>query len=165
MRGGSWTPCVYEAALSASTWHSSPCQMLEVSFTRHVCNEGSSPHCLPTGVGVACPRPWIHLPCDGRQHRVSTRVSDQILPKYILTFLIRRYPGWDVAIDPWFNPPPARIAYGGGIVGPIINISSPNMACNMGRSPAPGAIAEVRAGSKITFHWYVPWIHTLGFPA
>ncbi|KAK4446703.1 glycosyl hydrolase family 61-domain-containing protein [Podospora aff. communis PSN243] len=63
------------------------------------------------------------------------------------------YPGWDVAIDPWLNPPPARIAYGGGIVGPIINISSPNLACNMGRSPAPSAIAEVRAGSTMTFHW------------
>ncbi|KAK0657875.1 glycosyl hydrolase family 61-domain-containing protein [Cercophora newfieldiana] len=63
------------------------------------------------------------------------------------------YPGWDVAIDPWLSPPASRIAYGGGIVGPIINISSPNMACNMGRSPVPSAIAQVRAGSNISFHW------------
>ncbi|KAK5656815.1 hypothetical protein OQA88_4363 [Cercophora sp. LCS_1] len=63
------------------------------------------------------------------------------------------YPGWDLAIDPWLSPVPARIAYGGGIVGPIINISSPNMACNMGRSPPPSAIADVRAGSSISFHW------------
>ncbi|KAK3345981.1 glycoside hydrolase [Lasiosphaeria hispida] len=63
------------------------------------------------------------------------------------------YPGWDVAIDPLLSPPPARIAYGGGIVGPIIDINSSSMACNMGRSPAPGATAEVRAGSTVTFHW------------
>jgi hypothetical protein len=64
-----------------------------------------------------------------------------------------RYPGWDVALDPWLSPPPSRIAFGGGIVGPIINISSPNMACNMARQP-PTATAVVRAGSNITFHWY-----------
>jgi hypothetical protein len=27
------------------------------------------------------------------------------------------------------------------------------MACNTIHNPAPGAIAEVRAGSNITFHW------------
>jgi len=69
------------------------------------------------------------------------------------------YPGWDVAIDPWMNPPPARIAYGGGIVGPIMDIKSPNMACNMGRSPVPAAVAEVRAGSDVTFHWS-HWLHS-----
>ncbi|KAK0618939.1 glycoside hydrolase, partial [Immersiella caudata] len=64
------------------------------------------------------------------------------------------HPGWDVAIDPWLTPQPSRIAYGGGIVGPIINISSPNLACNMGLSRTPPlAIANVRAGSTMTFHW------------
>ncbi|KAK1751082.1 glycosyl hydrolase family 61-domain-containing protein [Echria macrotheca] len=63
------------------------------------------------------------------------------------------YPGWDVALDPMLSPPPARIAFGGGIVGPIINISAAEMACNFGGSPRPSAIAEVRAGSNVTFHW------------
>ncbi|KAK4445314.1 glycosyl hydrolase family 61-domain-containing protein [Podospora aff. communis PSN243] len=62
------------------------------------------------------------------------------------------YPGWDVYIDPYMSPKPARIAFGGGGVNPIFNVDGPELACNV-RPTAPGAIAEVRAGSTITFHW------------
>ena len=63
------------------------------------------------------------------------------------------YPGWDVSLDPKLKPTPARIAYGGGDVGPLFDANSPDIACSRVHSPAPGAIAEVRAGSNITFHW------------
>ncbi|CAI4219785.1 unnamed protein product [Parascedosporium putredinis] len=63
------------------------------------------------------------------------------------------YPGWDVRLDRGQSPAPARIAFGGGDVGPVTDANSPDIACNRGHSPAPGAIAEVRAGSDITFHW------------
>ncbi|GAB1317941.1 hypothetical protein MFIFM68171_08151 [Madurella fahalii] len=63
------------------------------------------------------------------------------------------YPGWDVYIDPRIEPAPARIAFGGGDVGPIFDMNSADIACAKVHSPAPGAIAEVRAGSNITFHW------------
>lgn len=56
-------------------------------------------------------------------------------------------------VDPQLRPTPARIAFGGGNVGPMMNISSPDMACSRNPKPAPGAIAEVRAGSNMTFYW------------
>ncbi|KAK0701889.1 glycosyl hydrolase family 61-domain-containing protein [Lasiosphaeria miniovina] len=62
------------------------------------------------------------------------------------------YPGWDVYIDSLVTPKPPRIAFGGGGVNPIFNVSAPELACNFGPTP-PGAIAEVRAGSNITFNW------------
>jgi len=70
----------------------------------------------------------------------------------VLTFLSSSYPGWDVYIDPLVTPKPARIAFGGGGVNPIFNVNGAELACNVGPTP-PGAIAEVRAGSSITFHW------------
>ncbi|KAK0652354.1 glycoside hydrolase [Cercophora newfieldiana] len=63
------------------------------------------------------------------------------------------YPGWDVRVDPLIKPAPARIAFGGGGVGPMTNISSPDMACSRNPTPAPGMTAEVRAGSNMTFYW------------
>jgi hypothetical protein len=50
------------------------------------------------------------------------------------------------------NPKPARIAFGGGGVNPIFDVQGKDLACNVRPTP-PGAIAEVRAGSTITFHW------------
>ncbi|KAH8879086.1 hypothetical protein GQ53DRAFT_606842, partial [Thozetella sp. PMI_491] len=69
------------------------------------------------------------------------------------------YPGWDVNIDSSISPTPARIAYGGGYVFPIFDLNSSDIACNRGNKPIPGAIAEVRAGSNITFHWS-QWLYT-----
>jgi hypothetical protein len=63
------------------------------------------------------------------------------------------YPGWDIFIDPTLDPVPNRIAYGGGTTGPVTNANSSDIACNVVHNPAPGAIAEVRAGSNVTFHW------------
>lgn len=34
-----------------------------------------------------------------------------------------------------------------------MQLNSPDLACNSGHNPIPGAIAEVRAGANITFHW------------
>ena len=56
-------------------------------------------------------------------------------------------------IDPSTKPAPSRIAFGGGNVNPIFDLKSAAMACGSGHTPAPGSIAEVRAGSNITFHW------------
>ncbi|KAI0403231.1 glycosyl hydrolase family 61-domain-containing protein [Xylaria palmicola] len=63
------------------------------------------------------------------------------------------YPGWDIFVDGLLTPTPARIAYGGGSTGPVIDLNSSAMACNSVHNPAPGAIAEVRAGSNVTFNW------------
>ncbi|SPO06317.1 uncharacterized protein DNG_09006 [Cephalotrichum gorgonifer] len=63
------------------------------------------------------------------------------------------YPGWDINLDPRITPTPARIAYGGGTTFPVTDANSPAIACNTVHNPAPGAIAEVRAGSDVTFHW------------
>jgi hypothetical protein len=50
-------------------------------------------------------------------------------------------------------PTPSRIAFGGGGVGPLLNMTASDIACSSVHTPAPGSIAEVRAGSNITFHW------------
>lgn len=71
---------------------------------------------------------------------------------YRITADNTQYPGWDVYIDPYVQPKPARIAFGGGGVNPIFAVDGAQLACNVGPTP-PGAIAEVRAGSSITFHW------------
>lgn len=69
------------------------------------------------------------------------------------------YPGWDVLIDSSINPIPNRIAFGGGYVFPILDANSRDVACNRVNKPTPGDIAEVRAGSKIKFHWS-QWLYT-----
>ncbi|KAI0018983.1 glycosyl hydrolase family 61-domain-containing protein [Xylariomycetidae sp. FL0641] len=63
------------------------------------------------------------------------------------------YPGWDIFLDPRAKPAPSRISYGGGSTGPVMNLTDEAMACNHVHNPAPGDIAEVRAGSNITFAW------------
>ncbi|KAM7214904.1 Glycosyl hydrolase family 61 domain containing protein [Rhypophila decipiens] len=63
------------------------------------------------------------------------------------------YPGWDIFLDSYTSPAPARIAYGGGQTGPVFDLKSKAMACGQTHNPAPGAVAEVRAGSNVTFHW------------
>ena len=70
-----------------------------------------------------------------------------------LTALPRSYPGWDLTLDSQARPAPARIAYGGGSTGPVFDMTSKAIACNTRHTPAPGAVAEVRAGSNVTFHW------------
>lgn len=70
-----------------------------------------------------------------------------------LRVLLCSYPGWDLYIDSSTRPAPTRIAYGIGSTGPIFDLNSKAMACNSNPRPAPGAIAEVRAGSNVTFHW------------
>ena len=51
------------------------------------------------------------------------------------------------------DPPPFRIAYGGGTTGPVYNATLPDIACNTVHSPAPGFIAHARAGSNVSFSW------------
>lgn len=62
-------------------------------------------------------------------------------------------------LDPYIDPPPARIGFGGGYVFPILDPASKDMACNRVAKPAPGAVAEVRAGSSVTFHWS-QWLYS-----
>lgn len=66
---------------------------------------------------------------------------------------MRSYPGYDIFVDPELDTPPARIAYGGGVTGPIYDGNSADMACHTVHNPPPGSIAQARAGSKVTFHW------------
>ncbi|KAL2257294.1 hypothetical protein VTK26DRAFT_373 [Humicola hyalothermophila] len=63
------------------------------------------------------------------------------------------YPGYDIFVDPQLSPPPSRIAYGGGTTGPVYDADSADIACNTVHNPAPGSIAEARAGSDVTFFW------------
>lgn len=63
------------------------------------------------------------------------------------------YPGYDIFIDPALSPAPSRIAYGGGSTGPVFDATSAAMACGAVHNPAPGFIAQARAGSNVTFHW------------
>jgi hypothetical protein len=73
------------------------------------------------------------------------------LPVFSLS--LRSYPGWDIFIDGAINPVPARIAYGGSDTGPVISTNISDIACNTVLNPKPGAVAEVRAGSNVTFAW------------
>lgn len=66
---------------------------------------------------------------------------------------VTSYPGYDIFIDPALKPAPARIAYGGGGTGPVYDTDSTAIACNTVHNPAPGFIAQARAGSNVTFHW------------
>ncbi|EAQ83177.1 hypothetical protein CHGG_09581, partial [Chaetomium globosum CBS 148.51] len=63
------------------------------------------------------------------------------------------YPGYDIFIDPVLRPAPSRIAYGGGSTGPVFDATKADVACNTVHNPAPGYIAQARAGSSVTFHW------------
>ena len=62
-------------------------------------------------------------------------------------------------IDGSLTPTPKRIAFGGSYVFPVFDLNSKDVACNTVNKPAPGAIAEVRAGSQITFQWS-HWLYT-----
>ncbi|KAK3900565.1 glycoside hydrolase [Staphylotrichum tortipilum] len=42
---------------------------------------------------------------------------------------------------------------GGGSTGPVLNLSSPAIAWSILYAPAPGLVAQARAGSNVTFHW------------
>ncbi|KAL1839512.1 hypothetical protein VTJ49DRAFT_1450 [Mycothermus thermophilus] len=69
------------------------------------------------------------------------------------------YPGYDIFIDPLLRPAPYRIAYGGGQTGPVYDLNSKDMACQRIHTPAPGLIAQARAGSNITF-WWSRWLYS-----
>ena len=64
-----------------------------------------------------------------------------------------------MTIDAALSPAPKRIAYGGGIIAPVMDINSSAMACNRFPRPAPGDVAEVRAGGDVTFYWS-NWLHS-----
>ena len=57
------------------------------------------------------------------------------------------------------KPTAKRIAFGTYDTGPVTVMNSTNMACNAWHTPAPLDIAEVRAGSNVTFHWS-RWLHS-----
>jgi hypothetical protein len=62
-------------------------------------------------------------------------------------------------VDPSYNPPLKRIGYAGGDTFPVTSTTSNDLACNVPRQPVPGDIAEVRAGSDISFHWSA-WLYS-----
>jgi hypothetical protein len=63
------------------------------------------------------------------------------------------YPGYHNFSDPPLSPAPSRIAYGGGTTGPDFDADSVDVACNTVHNPAPGTIAQARAGSSVSFSW------------
>jgi hypothetical protein len=70
-----------------------------------------------------------------------------------------RYPGWDPKVDPSYSPPLVRIGFAGGDTFPVTSTTSNDLACNVKQQPVPGAIAEVRAGSNVSFHWSA-WLYS-----
>ena len=55
-----------------------------------------------------------------------------------------------MTIDAALSPAPKRIAYGGGIIAPVMDINSSAMACNRFPRPAPGDVARGEAAG-LTF--------------
>src|SRR3569833_2305783 len=68
------------------------------------------------------------------------------------------YPGYDVYLDTEMKPAPARIAFGVESPEAVTSVASNDLACNTPHSP-PATIAQVRAGSQVTFHWS-KWLYS-----
>ncbi|EIW63682.1 uncharacterized protein TRAVEDRAFT_34449 [Trametes versicolor FP-101664 SS1] len=74
---------------------------------------------------------------------------------YIHTYEIggTSYSGWLPFSDPYESPVPSRIERKIPSDGPILDVTSSDLACNKGGETGVKAIATAAAGSKITFDW------------
>jgi hypothetical protein len=68
-----------------------------------------------------------------------------------------RYPGFDPRFDTTWQQ--KRIEWGFSSkasaqgVGPVANLTSPDMACRFNPIKAPALMAVARAGSEVTYNW------------
>ncbi|KAI8992995.1 glycosyl hydrolase family 61-domain-containing protein [Trametes punicea] len=65
----------------------------------------------------------------------------------------KTYPAWDPFNDPYADPVPVRIERKIPDDGPVLDVTSPDIACNKGGETGVNAYATVAAGDKITFNW------------
>ncbi|KAI0823671.1 glycosyl hydrolase family 61-domain-containing protein [Trametes gibbosa] len=65
----------------------------------------------------------------------------------------KSYSGWIPWTDPYLSPLPSRIERKIPDDGPVLDVTSPDIACNKGGETGAKAVAPVTAGSKITFDW------------
>ncbi|CDO72529.1 Auxilliary Activities Family 9 protein [Trametes cinnabarina] len=63
------------------------------------------------------------------------------------------YPAWDPFNDPYASPVPNRIERHIPDDGPVLDVTSPDIACNKGGETGVNAFATIAAGDKITFDW------------
>ncbi|KDQ53476.1 glycoside hydrolase family 61 protein [Jaapia argillacea MUCL 33604] len=70
------------------------------------------------------------------------------------------YPGWSPFSDPYASPLPQRIVRKIPSDGPIEDAKSANISCNAGGETGTPVVAEVAAGTTVTFDWsYWPSDH------
>ncbi|KAI0743568.1 glycosyl hydrolase family 61-domain-containing protein [Daedaleopsis nitida] len=65
----------------------------------------------------------------------------------------KNYSGWLPFTDPYESPVPSRIVRKIPGDGPVMDVTSSDIACNQGGNPGVSAIASAAAGSTITFDW------------
>ncbi|KAI0630388.1 glycosyl hydrolase family 61-domain-containing protein [Trametes polyzona] len=65
----------------------------------------------------------------------------------------KTYSGWLPFSDPYESPVPNRIERKIPDDGPVLDVTSPDIACNKGGESGVSAYATAAAGSKITFNW------------
>jgi len=65
----------------------------------------------------------------------------------------KQYSGWLPWVDPYAEPVPTRIVRKVPGDGPILDNTSKDLACNQGGETGTKMVADINAGSKITFQW------------
>ncbi|KAH9858689.1 glycosyl hydrolase family 61-domain-containing protein [Lenzites betulinus] len=65
----------------------------------------------------------------------------------------KNYSGWLPFTDPYLSPIPSRIERNIPDDGPVLDVTSPDLACNKGGETGAKSVAPVTAGSQITFDW------------
>ncbi|TBU33784.1 glycosyl hydrolase family 61-domain-containing protein [Dichomitus squalens] len=65
----------------------------------------------------------------------------------------KNYSGWLPFTDPYESPVPKRIVRKVPDDGPILDVTSSDIACNKGGESPAGLVATAAAGSKIVFDW------------
>ncbi|KIP10879.1 glycoside hydrolase family 61 protein [Phlebiopsis gigantea 11061_1 CR5-6] len=61
----------------------------------------------------------------------------------------KTYPGWDPNIDPYAEPIPKRVIRKIPDDGPVLDVTSSDLACNVGGSKGAGLVADAQAGSQV----------------
>ncbi|GJE92232.1 glycoside hydrolase family 61 protein [Phanerochaete sordida] len=89
---------------------------------------------------------------------LATALGSSLLPRvaahgYVQDVTIggKNYPAWDPNVDPYQDPLPQRVMRKVPDDGPVIDITSPDMACNQGGESGAALVADAAAGSQVTF--------------
>ncbi|KAI0344649.1 hypothetical protein BDW22DRAFT_1427335 [Trametopsis cervina] len=62
----------------------------------------------------------------------------------------KNYPAWDAFVDPYASPVPSRVTRKVQDDGPVLDIHSADLACNVGGQQGAGIVAQASAGSSVT---------------